>query len=203
MKAIAAALTALAAAQAVPARASGDIPLVLLHPIFAADYACSEHWEGQLPYLGDARGTDCFVTRMVETPRGGAFPRPFAGDGLENQQWFSWGEPVLAPIDGEVVRININPAVNRPGEPGEPPASMIAIRGEEGVIVLLAHIADPTVKERDKVVAGQAVAVVGNNGYGRSPHVHVGAFRDNTPLQIRWDLNAAAKLRDQNAGKRP
>ena len=200
-----AAALAVCALFAAPAAAQDetDIPFVLLHPIFAADYACSEHWEGQLPYLGDARGTDCLVTELVETPDGGAFSRTFTGDGLENEQWFSWGETVLAPIAGEIVRVHINPAVNQPGDLGEPPASMIAIRRADGVTVLLAHIAEPSVKQGDAVAAGQPIAVVGNNGYGRSPHIHVGAFRDKTPMQIRWDLRPMAKLRGIEAGETP
>jgi len=180
-----------------------DMPLVLLHPIFAADYTCSEHWEGQLQHLGDARGTDCLVTGLIKTPNGGAFSRTFEGDGAENEQWYSWGETVLAPLSGEVVRMHINSAVNKPGDLGQPPASMIAIRRADGVTVVVAHIAEPTVAQGDTVAAGQPIAIVGNNGFSRSPHIHVGAFRDKTPLQIRWDLRPMAKLRGIEAGETP
>ena len=46
--------------------------------------------------------------------------------------------------------------------------------------------------EGDTVRAGQFVARVGNNGYGRSPHIHVGAWKGQTPYQIRWDLRRPA-----------
>jgi len=60
--------------------------------------------------------------------------------------------------------------------------------------VLYAHIADVRVKEGDSVKAGQPIAKVGNNGFGRAPHIHIGAFKGEMPLQIRWDLRAMAKL---------
>ena len=46
---------------------SAPIESVVLHPLFATDYACSEHFEGQLPYLGDALGSDCIVLGGLET----------------------------------------------------------------------------------------------------------------------------------------
>ena len=45
----------------------------------------------------------------------------------------------------------------------------------------------------DTVRAGQVVARVGNNGYGRNPHIHIGAWKGETPYQIRWDLRSNAQ----------
>ena len=58
----------------------------------------------------------------------------------------------------------------------------------------MAHLVDFRVKAGDRVTAGQLIALDGNNGMARNPHVHVGAWRqkDNMPLQIRWDLRALA-----------
>ncbi|RCW42433.1 M23 family metallopeptidase [Paenibacillus prosopidis] len=49
---------------------------------------------------------------------------------------------------------------------------------------------DLSVKEGDNVKAGDIVAKVGNNGYSRHPHIHVGAWKGNIPLQIRFDLKS-------------
>ncbi|MEM1248792.1 MAG: M23 family metallopeptidase [Acidobacteriota bacterium] len=174
---------------------SKEIDQALLHPLFEDDFACAQHWEGQLEYPGDALGSDCWVTRLIETPSGGSFSRSFLGEGLRNEDWFSWGAAVLAPFDGRVSRIHVNPVVNEPGQLGKPPASMILFEGEGGLRALFAHVADIAVAVGDEVVAGQKVAVVGNNGFGRNPHIHVGAWRGREALQIRFDLRAQGAQR--------
>ena len=84
-------------------------------------------------------------------------------------------------------------AVSR-GTPGRPPASSIVFARSDGIKVVYGHVKDVTVKQGDTVTAGQAVAAVGNNGFGYMPHTHLGAWKGNEPLQIRFDLNAMARL---------
>lgn len=187
-------------AQATPS--AKPIETITIHPPFAADYACSEHWEGQLQYAGDALGTDCFVTALVDTPDGGAFSRAFRTDGLANEDWLGWGEPVLAPIDGKIAKIVVNETVNAPGQLGEPPATFVVFERADGAKVLIAHVAKITVKEGNTIKAGQPFAVVGNNGYARNPHVHIGAWDAEGPLQIRHDLRARGALMKAETGNR-
>lgn len=171
-----------------------QIDVLLIHPPFNAAYSCSEHWEGQLPYLGDALGSDCYVTELVENANGGSFARAFRNDGMRNEDWYSWGREVLAPFDGVVARVMINDVVNEPGLLGKPPASLVIFKNDRGENVMIGHIADVTVQEGDAVKAGQVFAVVGNNGYGRNPHLHIGAWRDKEPLQLRHDLRARGRM---------
>ncbi|GAB4534236.1 MAG: hypothetical protein Tsb0010_14630 [Parvularculaceae bacterium] len=184
------------AAPAAPAAAQDAPPIgqALIHPPFTQPYACSEHWEGQLRHRGDALGADCFVTGPVETPDGGRFWSPYRNAGFENEDWFSFGADVLAPFDGEVVRIAINEVENKPGALGQPPATFVIFESDDGVSVLIAHLADLEVATGDRVRAGEAFAKVGNNGFGRNPHIHIGAWRGEEPLQIRHDLRAAGRL---------
>ena len=181
-------------------KTAGDAPIeqVTIHPIFTAHYSCSEHWEGQLPHPGDALGADCIVYGGMAADGKSGFMRAFKTDGSTNEDWYGWGETVLAPFDATVEKININPVVNKPGQLGKPPASFVVFKHADGTMVLLAHVADVTIKEGDTVKAGQPFAKVGNNGYGRAPHIHVGAFRGKTPLQIRFDLRAMGKLQKKN-----
>lgn len=173
------------------------IEQVLIHPLFAADFGCSEHWEGQLPYPGDALGKDCFVYGgKIDGDDG--FLRTFKTDGSTNEDWYGWGEKVLAPFDSMVAKINVNPVVNKPGRMGRGPATFVIFKHTDGTMVMVGHLTDITVKEGDKVIAGQPFAKVGNNGFSRAPHIHVGAWRDKTPLQIRFDLRAMGKLRSSN-----
>lgn len=193
------AVTLVAQPESTAGKPSADIPRspiesITIHPLFAADHMCSEHWEGQLAYPGDALGSDCVIFGGLPTDGKGGFMRSFRTNGLTNEDWYGWQEPVLAPFAASVERININSVVNKPGELGKPPASFVIFKREDGTRVLIAHVADVTVKEGDRVTAGQPFAKVGNNGFSRSPHIHVGAWREKTPLQIQFDLRAAARL---------
>lgn len=179
----------------ITASAATPIGLVEIHPLFAADYGCSEHWEGQLNYPGDALGSDCFVYGGSLSRETG-FLRTFKTDGSTNQDWYGWGQPVLAPIDSVVAKININPVENKPGQIGKGASTFVVFKHADGTMVMVGHVSDISVKEGDGVTAGQPFAKVGNNGFSRAPHIHVGAWRGKTPLQIRFDLRALARLRN-------
>jgi hypothetical protein len=162
------------------------IGFVLIHPPYSVSYSCSEHYDGQLPYIGDALGTDCTIARLVEE-NGRLWMREYKNAGVDNSDWFGYGANVLAPCDCTVSEIRVNPVENKPGKLGEPPASWITFERSDGVLISLVHVKDILVSEGDKIAAGDIVASVGNNGYSRQPHVHIGAWRDETPLQIRFD----------------
>jgi hypothetical protein len=163
----------------------------LAHPIFAQYYSCAEHPEGELPYLGDALGADCVIQKLDEID-GLTFARMYKGDGSANEDWYGWRQDVLSPCDGEVVKVTVNATTNQPGVLGEPPATFVVVKRDDGVHFLLAHLDNLTVEVGDRVTAGQRLGLVGNNGYARTPHVHIGAWHDETPLQVRFDLSASS-----------
>ena len=187
---------AVAASPAPPADAA-PIEAVEIHPFSSETFSCTEHPEGKLAYIGDALGTDCLIQggfdELKRVP--GEFLRSYRTNGLANEDWFGWNQPVLAPFDGTVEKVSVNTITNVPGTLGKPPASMIVFAREDGTRVLYAHVQDISVSQGDKVKAGQQVARIGNNGMAWSPHIHVGAWRGKKPLQIRWDLRAMGKLR--------
>ena len=158
----------------------------LAHAPVDAAFSCTEHFAGQFDRVGDALGTDCLVTRLVEV-NGRLFSRTYVGDGFNNEYLVGCILSFLPPCDCVVVDVRINPITNEPGKVGKPPASSLTFRRNDGVHFLYAHIQDPIVRVGDRVAAGQAVAHIGNNGYGRVPHVHVAAWQGEGPLQIRWD----------------
>ncbi len=41
------------------------IDALKVHASFAESFTCSEHWDGQFKYEGDALGTDCVVQESV------------------------------------------------------------------------------------------------------------------------------------------
>lgn len=168
---------------------------VVIHPVFNRRFVVAEHPEGELPWLGDALGCDCMVVARTVSGWSGLFQN----DGAVNEDWYGWQAEVLAPFDGDVERVTVNEMTNCPGTPvSEPTASIVFLRGD-GVRVIYGHLDNITVQPGDRVEAGQPVAHCGNNGFSLHPHVHVGAWLDETPLQIRFDLVAMGRLQRENA----
>jgi hypothetical protein len=179
-------LCGLAVAQQASDSTQRTIDQFFAHPLFNEAYTCSEHAAGELPYLGDDLGQDCTIEAFVEK-NGKAFMRAYATDGLKNEDWYGWNKAVLSPCDCTVTAVRINSVTNEPGQTGKPPASSIRFKTKDGTLVVIAHIQTPSVKEGDVVKSGQPVALVGNNGFARVPHIHIGAWHGTDALQIRWD----------------
>ena len=75
-------------AQVAPATASeAEVEAILVHPPFALTYGCTEHWDGQLPHLGDALGADCTLVTYDARGHGGSerprHPRNVTPDALD------------------------------------------------------------------------------------------------------------------------
>lgn len=113
--------------------------------------------------------------------------RAYSGQGLKNEDWYGWHMELLAPCSCEVVNVHVNDVQNEPGVMGKGRAASITLKDANGVHFTLAHVRDVIVEVGQNVAAGQPVAKFGNNGYSRSPHLHIGAWKGEQPLQIRWD----------------
>lgn len=169
---------------------------VLIHPVIetAEDELIfsREHTYKENLGLGDQLARD-FV---VATSNNEGLIQLFENDGKANKDYTGWRKHVLAPITGTVVLTNHPDTTNKPGvmnrdaEPGR-----IYIEDDEGATVTLVHVREIKVKEGQEVKAGESVAKVGNNGNSTGPHVHVGAWKDETPLQIQVDLYADERER--------
>lgn len=165
------------------------IRIIELNPIYNRPYVCGEHWAGQVNFPGDALGQDCMIVGGMDA---NGFMSLYRSEGKLNEDWYGWQAPVLAPIDGKVTMAMTNETVNSPGTFEKARASGVVIERSDGVTVVIAHIADIAVKQGDVVTAGDQIGTVGNNGFSRSPHTHVGAFDKESALQIRWNLKAYA-----------
>jgi murein DD-endopeptidase MepM/ murein hydrolase activator NlpD len=165
---------------------------VVLAPLFYQRFACAEHVNGELRDLGDALGSDCLVLGGVGVSNG--FMRFYKTNGATNQDWYGWHVEVHAPFDGVVIKVVTNRVTNVPGTPGQSPPGYIEFKRADGVVVVYAHLDDIRVHSGDDVRVGQVVALDGNNGSAKNPHVHIGAYRGDTPLQIRWDLVAEGRI---------
>ena len=168
---------------------SGPADAVLIHPPFKAPfYNCGEH-SGSLNFaLGDALGTDCVIYAFdLSISKELIWPRPHKSDGSKNEDWYGWRAEVLAPCQCKVAEIHINETTNQPGKmiPGR--ATSITFERSDGTYVTLAHLRELLVKQGQLVEAGEVIGRVGNNGYSRHPHVHIGAWKGEVPLQVRFD----------------
>lgn len=171
-------------------RAEGEaIEAVQIHPPFRKAFITGEHPEGELEWLGDALGTDFIVARFVD-----GWMRPYKGDGRANADWFGWDEDVLAPCDGLIRHVTEPTGTNTPGSHAGGRAGGIVFEREDGVFIAYGHVKDISVSEGQRVRAGEVVAKLGNNGTSWHPHLHVGAWKGDTPLQIRVDLAAKGRL---------
>ena len=191
-----------------PAAAQSDTntsEAVTIHPPVAARFQCSEHALGAEDHVPDALAADCVVVRRSGGPNGN-LESLYTGDGTRNEDWHGWREPLLAPFDGVVLGIQINPDSTVPGVRGQGRSSAILFRrlvdGEPTDLhVAYVHVREVLISQGDTVRAGEPVARIGNNGSSFHPHVHVGAFRgdmmseDAVPLQVRMDLEAMGRLR--------
>jgi hypothetical protein len=176
------------------AYATDDTPIqtVEIAPLFYQRFACTEHVNGELSDLGDALGSDCLVLGGMGGAKG--MIRLYKTNGANNEDWYSWHVEVHAPFDGVVTEIGINRITNTPGAAGQPPPGYIKFQRADGVVVVYAHLDDIRVHQGDHVGVGQVVALDGDNGTAKNPHVHVGAYRGKEPFQIRWDLAAEGRI---------
>lgn len=165
------------------------IEQLIIHPVLDRAYVAAEHPEGDLGWLGDALGSDFMVVRFD-----GRFAKLFEGEGNRNEDWYGWKANVLAPFDGVVTHVVEPVGINEPGgHEGGPTGGMI-FRREDGVFVAYGHVDDFEVEEGERVEAGQLVARMSNNGTSWAPHLHVGAWKGETPLQICIDLSELGRM---------
>lgn len=165
------------------------IEQVLVRPLFEDPYMCSEHAVGELPYPGDDLGQDCMIAAFDEGQEP-LFLRLYRTDGSKNEDWYGWNRPVYSPCDCDVLKIHVNPLTNQPGQQSESRASGVILKASDGTMFAVAHLQGFVVEEGTRLKAGDQIGFVGNNGYSRAPHVHIGAWRGTQALQIRWDQRA-------------
>lgn len=101
--------------------------------------------------------------------------RPFTGDGSKNEQFYCFGQPVLAPADGTVVRVQDRSADNDPGkgvsEQGLGNNLIISHGNNEYSLLSQLKQNSIIVRKGDKVKRGQQIAACGNSGASNAPHI--------------------------------
>jgi hypothetical protein len=98
----------------------------------------------------------------------------------ENENWWGWGEPILAVADGEITEVVDEFSDNAPRV--LPPVTLDNIAGNHIVLqiaqnrfVAYAHLQRGSIKVRtgDHVHRGDVLALLGNSGNTSGPHLHL------------------------------
>jgi len=107
-----------------------------------------------------------------------------------NDNWWDWGEPVLAVADGEITEVVDEYPDNNPRE--LPPVTLDNIGGNHVILkiaphryVTYAHLQQGSiqVKLHDRVRAGGVVARLGNSGNSTGAHLHLQVTDRNSVLE--------------------
>jgi hypothetical protein len=101
--------------------------------------------------------------------------RPFATDGKTNEDYFCFGQPVLAPADGTIVQVQNNYPDSQPGKPileiGKGNYVVISHGQSEFSVVSSLKQGSITQQRGAKVKAGDVVGRCGNSGTAAVPHL--------------------------------
>ncbi len=98
-------------------------------------------------------------------------------DGIKNEDFYCFGEPILAPVSGEVAIVENTVPDNAVGETNQskPLGNFVVIKAAEGHYVYLQHMKfeSVTVRPEDTVKQGQKIGECGNSGFSLQPHLHI------------------------------
>jgi hypothetical protein len=92
----------------------------------------------------------------------------FSHDGMTNEEWFAFGQPVLADANGSVIAVVDDCADSLPYHPNTEVkhGNVVVIGHGDGEFSVYSHLkqGSATVKRGDQVKAGEPIAEVGNSG---------------------------------------
>ncbi len=104
--------------------------------------------------------------------------------GKKNEDYFAFGQKVLAPSDGIVTDVIQGVRDNRPGSmnPYSALGNAVIVQHREKEVSVIAHLKQDSirVKVADTVKKGQVLGRCGNSGNSSEPHIHY--HLQNTPV---------------------
>jgi murein DD-endopeptidase MepM/ murein hydrolase activator NlpD len=115
--------------------------------------------------------------------------KAYRTSGRENDDYFAFGQSVLAPAAGTVVEVVDGIDDNKPGDmnPAAPAGNHVVIDHGQKEFSFLAHLkkGSTRVKKGDQVEAGAPIGLCGNSGNSAGPHLHY--HLQNTPVFAKGD----------------
>ncbi|MFO1519740.1 MAG: M23 family metallopeptidase [bacterium] len=173
---------------------STEDPLVLSPPLkgerwLAADGCCDSirHVRALLPIDGKLYAAQRFA---IDWEKLDSNNRIYSGDAKNPENYFCYGQEVLAVADAEVVEARDGLTNQVPGKPPESidlsqaDGNYIVLSISPGHYALYAHLKPGSVRVKtgDHVQAGQIIAQVGNTGNTSEPHLHFHVMDGPSPL---------------------
>ncbi len=105
-------------------------------------------------------------------------------DGKDNEDYFAFGRPVLAPADGVVTDVITGVRDNAPGSmnPYSATGNTVIIEHRTHEVSVLAHFQQGSIRVKcgEHVEKGQVLGLCGNSGNSSEPHIHY--HLQNTPI---------------------
>jgi urea transporter len=136
---------------------------------FYGEWYVSQGINGGITHTGEWSDAWDFVIVNSES-------KQFKGDGRVPEDYYCFGQNILAPGDGAVVIVEDGIDDNNIGEVNTVKnwGNTIIIKHAEGLYSKLSHLqkGSITVKPGDNVHSGQIIARAGNSGRSPYPHVH-------------------------------
>lgn len=114
------------------------------------------------------------------------------GDGRKNEDYYAFGQELLAPCAGEVIFAIDGIHDNVPGEMNRMyvPGNSVVIKAADGEYLFFAHFKQGTVrvKRGQRVAKGDVLGLCGNSGNSSEPHLHF-------HIQDGEDINTATGMK--------
>ncbi|MEP6647871.1 MAG: peptidoglycan DD-metalloendopeptidase family protein, partial [Saprospiraceae bacterium] len=102
--------------------------------------------------------------------------KTFRTNGKKNEDYYAFGQPLIAPCDAEVVTVIDGVKDNIPGEMNtdQVTGNTVVLKTAAVEYILFAHFKLNSIKVKvgDKVTRGQMLGLCGNSGNSSEPHLH-------------------------------
>jgi hypothetical protein len=138
------------------------------------------------------------------------FGKSHKTDGKTNEDYFAFGQEILAPADGRVTEVIDGVRDNVPFSPNEYSAvgNCVIIQHSQYECSVLAHLkrGSTRVKPGDSVSRGQVIGLCGNSGNSSEPHLHyhlqnTPILQDATGIKVYFDNVSVRRKDDEHKEK--
>ena len=103
--------------------------------------------------------------------------KSFKTDGESNEDYYAFGKEIIAPCDGEIVKVITGVEDNIPGvmNPKQVTGNTIVLKTVNNEYILMAHFKAKSivVKQGQKVKQGDLIGQCGNSGNSSEAHLHL------------------------------